>query len=181
MAKSEFTTKSFWEALPPEHFRPRNIHLECWLLYDTWRDLASEWLQECQAFDDWVPYGWGDKIFEKRWSCFPTDKKLPIINEWFKLHPQYYKPEVMKLDPGGVIPPHSHDYKPDDPDWLYNMALNYPDGCKFGVYPCGIIPYKPGEIYKLKVYNDHCVVNNSNEIRYHIVFKQGIDDAITVS
>ena len=43
---------------------------------------------------------------------------------------------------------------------------------KFGILPSGIIPYTAGDIYKIDVYADHSVKNESNEARYHLVFQE---------
>ena len=52
------------------------------------------------------------------------------------------------------------------------MCLNFPEGCRFAIYPTGLVPYKAGDIYKLHVHiSTHSVINNSTEDRFHIMLR----------
>ena len=134
---------------------------------------CTSWLKECQQFNDWSPYQGYDITFPGRYSTRPTEETFPEIMSFFKYNPQYIRPEIMKLEPKAAIPPHahipiSHYY---NKEYLYNMALNYPEGCRFGFIEGGYVPYKPGDWYKLFINYDHCVINDSDEDRYHLVWK----------
>ena len=40
---------------------------------------------------------------------------------------------------------------------------------RFGVKPKGQIPYHSGDVYRINTYNEHCVFNNSDTDRYHVL------------
>ena len=176
MARSKYSLKSFWD--------------ECVLTggkkTDQWEfvykcEVNDEIYKECVKFggpsgrggdsrDDWTPYTWGKQKFPGRYSHIPTKETFPVTTKWIE-DKGYRHPELMKLDPGVCITPHVHDFKEHIP-YMYNMCINHPKGCKFGVLPAGIIPYTAGDIYKIDVYADHSVKNESKEARYHLVFQE---------
>lgn len=164
MGKSTYTTESFWSSMSDDPCRFEFIETMPW---------ADHWYEECKAFDGWTPFQGYSAVFPGRFSHFPTKEDFPSITAYFQGKPNYIQPELMKLEPGAIIPPHAHiktsHYHADE--YLYNMAINYPEGCKFGFIEGGMIPYKQGDVYKLYINYDHCVVNDSNEDRYHLVWK----------
>ena len=85
-----------------------------------------------------------------------------------KSFPKYVNPVVSKLGINCEVPPHDHG---PQHQWLFNMSINEPEGSKT-VIGDTVIPYKPGDIYKLYVNNNHYVLNG-NEIRYHVLFRGG--------
>ena len=118
----------------------------------------------------------------KRWFAVPDSDNFPTIYKFLEDNKhQYQFPVISKLGPGGVFLPHIHE---DNDDLygmvehvLYNMCLNYPEGCKFAIYPTGLVPFKAGDIYKLYVNTGmHGVINNSTEDRFHIMFWPKIKD-----
>ena len=74
------------------------------------------------------------------------------------------------LDNEKILVHQHHHHKGAEPQFLYNMAINEPEGCKFAIYPSGIIPYNAGDIYKLYVHNKHAVING-NKDRFHLMFR----------
>jgi len=90
----------------------------------------------------------------------------------------YSRIQCDLLLPGGYIAPHA------DTDPLHNgipgqlvslnLAITHPKGCYFYIKNYGHIPFrKPGDIFLIDTCVPHCVVNNSDEDRYH--FKIHID------
>lgn len=104
-------------------------------------------------------------------------KDFPVICKFIEENRHRYgHPIVSKLAPQGVIAPHQHKLKRKGRfvvgRFLYNLCLNFPEGCRFAVHPTGLVPYRPGDIYKLNAHAGlHSVVNNSNEDRYHIMIR----------
>ena len=113
----------------------------------------------------------------KRWFAVPDSDNFPTIYKFLEKNKhQYHLPVISKLGPGGAILPHKHPLI-DNGDhmvghFLYNMCLNFPEGCKFAIHPTGLVPYKAGDIYKLHVHTGtHSVINNSTEDRFHIMLR----------
>ena len=75
----------------------------------------------------------------------------------------------MALEPGGYIEPHSDRKNNEKRLGAVNYALNNPEGCKFYMEGYGIVPFRDGLAYKLDISNKHCIVNDSNEVRFHII------------
>ena len=107
-----------------------------------------------------------------RWFAIPDQDNFPTIYKFLEENKhQYQMPVISKLGPGAVILPHRHIGQRHIP-FLYNMCLNFPDGCRFAIYPTGLVPYKAGDIYKLHVHTStHSVINNSTEDRFHIMLR----------
>ena len=102
------------------------------------------------------------------WWTVPQEEDFPTIHKFMKSFPKYVNPVVSKLGINCEVPPHDHG---PQHQWLFNMSINEPEGSKT-VIGDTVIPYKPGDIYKLYVHNNHYVLNG-NEIRYHVLFRGG--------
>jgi hypothetical protein len=154
----------------------------------------EEMLAECKRYTSWnsessFPLASGRKRHERifsttsnkyeetdrvssRYFAMPTKEDFPVIYEFLKCNEhQYFRPEISRLDPAGQIFPHTHMSSEFTEEWMFNMSLNFPDKCKFAVYPTGLIPYQAGDVYKLKVKNYHSVINESDTPRYHIMMR----------
>lgn len=115
----------------------------------------------------------------QRWLATPFDrpKDFPTICKFVEENKhQYGNPVISKLGPEGVIAPHQHKLKINGNRvlgrFLYNLCLNFPEGCRFAIHPTGLIPYRPGDIYKLHTHEGmHSVLNNTKEDRYHIMLR----------
>jgi hypothetical protein len=86
-------------------------------------------------------------------------KKLPYSN--------FSRVRIMKLAAGGYIMPHT-----DGPGRLFgplNIALTNPEGCRFIFKDYGEVPFKPGMGFLLDIGREHCVINESQEDRYHVI------------
>ena len=164
----------------------------------TFHDSISNHLQmleECKNFSAWVRMEGqeetSDHIIEKhgnlldgvdnvryispnkpwdRWLAIATQEHFPTLYEFLQKNSHQYKDcTVSKLGPGAKIKPHIHH--PLKPKYLYNLCINFPEGCKFEVHPNGEIPYRPGDIYRLQTRHLHSVTNDSTEDRYHVVME----------
>jgi hypothetical protein len=75
---------------------------------------------------------------------------------------------IMRLAPGGYIMPHT-DNKNQRAFSPLNIAINNPEGCNFIFKDKGLVPFVTGTGMILDVGREHIVINNSNEVRYHII------------
>jgi hypothetical protein len=167
-------------------------------LHDT-VDNHEAMYEECVRFTGWVPETseetdlYTEKIRKitptmrhrkpnfrpsnDRWFAIPDEKNFPSIYEFLQKNShQYFGTIISKMGPGCWLLPHTHgSYAPDGTppaeEYLYNMSLNYPDGCKFAVYSRGIIPFRAGDIYKIDVTQYHAVSNDSKSDRYHLMMR----------
>ena len=170
----------------PNH---EEMHKEC-IRYDNWIHAKTDPSVVSQDvinilrnnFEDAPSMKWdGGKFVPdtiwKRWFAVPNAEHFPSIHKFLEDNKhQYHLSVISKLGPGGVILPHTHKLI-DKGDFVvghtvFNMCINYPRGCRFAMYPTGLIPYKPGDIYKLNVHEgQHSVINNTNQDRYHLMMR----------
>lgn len=121
--------------------------------------------------EDQIDYKWTD-----------IADQCPITTEYFKNkfpYRQYKRLRFMWLEPGGKISLHrdskQRTFSP------VNIAINNPDGCDFNFKNKGTVPFKPGIAFLIDVGQHHEVINNSNEVRLHIIahgkrhYKEWID------
>ena len=109
------------------------------------------------------------RVYDDSWEYYhavPKEEDFPTIYEFLEQNPQYNKPTLSKLGPGETIM--LHDHGPRETQYIYNMSINEPVGSRMAIYPTGIVPYKPGDIWKLYVHNKHSVINGGDEWRYHM-------------
>ena len=78
-----------------------------------------------------------------------------------------FRVRLMILEPGGVIDWHS--------DWAYpaklsvNISLTNPKDCNFELKSIGTVPFTDKSAFMIDLSNEHSVVNNSDQTRYHII------------
>ena len=166
------------------------------VLHDT-TSLHEKIYEECKKFDRWthpldkyfpeeLTYNLSTMsgslldrggVMRKRWKVVrdeswdyyhtvPYKEDFPTIYKFLEQNTQYDRPVLSKLGPDETIL--MHDHGPWVDQYLYNMSINEPVGAKMAIYPTGIVPYKPGDIWKLYVHNKHSVHNGGNEYRYHM-------------
>jgi hypothetical protein len=118
-------------------------------------------------------YGFTNKTAPYTWteagnSC-PTLKKF--FTENFDYN-KFYRIRLMRLDPGGYLFPHQDHFDPKD-DHLkqINLAINNPEGCGLYFQRAGELPFVPGKMYKMNIYQVHAVYNDSNIPRYHLIIQ----------
>ena len=121
--------------------------------------------------EKWKIYG-SDAAPHGNWQYYwavPHKEDFPTIHEFMEKNPQYHHPVVAKLGTDEILLSHNHG---PAHQYLYNVSINEPDGAKSAIFPSGVIPFTPGDIYKLYVHNQHAVVNGG-ENRYHVMFRGG--------
>jgi len=94
---------------------------------------------------------------------------IPKTIELVKNFPfrNYGRIRIMRLSPGGYIMPHT-----DGPSRMFgpfNFALSNPEGCEFIFENFGLVPFRTGRGFMLDIGNRHCVFNQSNQYRYHVI------------
>lgn len=100
-----------------------------------------------------------------------AEKFMPATVNFFKHSwpcTQYSRLRIMKLSPGAIIEVHQDDPSPGKLSPI-NIAITQPKNCNFYIEGHGIVPFKEGKAFWLNVGLRHCVINNSNEYRYHII------------
>lgn len=89
---------------------------------------------------------------------------------------RFERVRIMRLDPQGYIMPHtdgnSRMFGP------FNIAVNNPAGCEFVFKKYGLVPHQQGRGIFLDVGSEHCIYNNSNEYRYHIIVHGYVNNEI---
>ena len=94
----------------------------------------------------------------------------PVTTNWLKnysLLDKFLRVRFMLLEPGGYIMPHRDNDKRKLQ--AINIALNNPDGCKFGMENYGLIPWSPGDVRLIDISTCHAVWNNSSIPRIHMI------------
>lgn len=91
-------------------------------------------------------------------------------DEW--PHGEFYKIRLLGLAPGGVIGLHSDDCHGLD---NFNLAIDHPIGCEFGVEGAGIVPFENGRAFMINVGRRHAVINPTGQLRLHITMYQSHD------
>jgi len=102
---------------------------------------------------------------------------MPVTVDYFKNTwpcTAYDRLRIMKLTPGAVIEVHQ-DYQGPLRMGPINLAITQPNECKFYIEGQGVVPFEPGSAIWLDVGRRHCVVNDSDEDRYHIIVHQQIE------
>ena len=103
----------------------------------------------------------------------PLADKCPITTEWFKdvwpWSPNLTRIRFMLLKPGGYIRVHSDTGKGNWELLNYNIAITNPETCWFAQEQANTIPWEPGDIRLIDVGRDHCVYNESNQERLHMI------------
>jgi len=86
----------------------------------------------------------------------------------------FFRVRIMLLEPHGYISIH----KDTEISQLYpvNIAITQPTDCLFVMEKHGVIPFSPGDAYWLDISNNHALVNNSDQPRWHIIVHQKIDN-----
>jgi hypothetical protein len=110
-----------------------------------------------------------------------SDQVPNIKKFWLEFPVQYFRRlRFMKLDPGGYIGVHNDvptespfknlaDLKPLENTVTVNVAITQPKDCKFVIENCGTVPWNEGSIFMINNTKNHCVVNNSDKPRIHVI------------
>jgi hypothetical protein len=141
---------------------------------------------EYNTNDGWQSFCLHGKSYDatREDEFYSDDRELSWTNEALEFLPQtveyfknvwpcdsYSRLRIMKLAPGAVIEVHQ-DHIGSPRMGPINIAITQPNNCNFYVEGNGIIPFVPGSAVWLDVGNRHCVINDSDEDRYHIIVHQ---------
>lgn len=123
---------------------------------------------EYDKTENWDRYGFSN-IQDANYHWTSICSSMPVTVELVKSMPflKHGRVRLMKLDPGGYIMPHTDGigriFGP------FNYAITNPVGCEFVYERFGKVPFKPGRGFMLDLGIKHCVINDSNEARYHLI------------
>jgi hypothetical protein len=108
--------------------------------------------------------------------------KVPSIVEFWKNFPveKYKRLRFMKLEPGGYIDVHNdlpsefpnltlQEIDPLNSTVSINVAIDHPAECEMILEERGLIPWASGKIFIINITRNHCVVNNSDRPRIHMI------------
>lgn len=97
--------------------------------------------------------------------------QAPVTVDFFKNrfpYRRYQRLRFMLIEPGGYILPHS-DNKNSNLGAAVNFSLNNPHGCRM-ITEHGVLPFDDsGSVFLFNNHYQHCVVNDSDEDRYHMI------------
>jgi len=114
-------------------------------------------------------YGLDSKTAKYDWT--EIQDHCPVTVRFFKEqfpYRRYARVRFMLLEPGGFIMPHQ-DHHTSFLGGAVNISLNQPDGCKL-VNTHGTMPFKDsGSMFYFNNHYPHCVYNDSNIDRFHII------------
>ena len=117
----------------------------------------------------------------KSWTSIAQQCPFTIefIKRNFEITDKTGRIRFMWLDPQGYILPHQDR----DESGLYetNIAISHPDDCKFRFLDYGTVPFEAGTAFMLDISNRHFVVNNSNQVRTHIIVHSKLATGIVKS
>ena len=133
--------------------------------HEGWESLTLHGL-DYDKTEHWDRYG---SLDESHYRWTEVCEYAPYIVSLIKSLPysKFGRVRIMKLSAGGYIMPHT-----DGPGRIFgplNIALTNPSGCKFVFKKYGTVPFEPGKGFLLDIGNEHCVINDSSEDRYHII------------
>lgn len=94
-------------------------------------------------------------------------KTVEMINK-IPGYSSFDRVRFMYLEPGGYITPHTDgNHNKLGP---VNIALNNPERCEFKMVDDEVyVPWAPGRAIKLNVGHTHSVMNDSDEVRVHMI------------
>lgn len=114
-------------------------------------------------------HGLDSSVVTYQWTAI--SKHCPITVNYFRNifpYSSYQRLRFMLLEPGGYILPHS-DNSNNSLCAAINISLNNPIGCQM-VTSKGVVPFQDtGSIFMFNNHHQHCVYNNSNIDRFHII------------
>jgi Aspartyl/Asparaginyl beta-hydroxylase len=138
---------------------------------------AYDATREDAHYNDTRPYIWTPE----------AEELMPQTVEYFKHtwpNAGYRRLRIMELAPGGIISVHK-DAQPPDALRAVNIAITQPNGCEFIMENYGTVPFTKSSAYMLNISNNHTVINDSEEYRFHIIahqeFNKDFDNMLVTS
>lgn len=112
-----------------------------------------------------------------------------ITNFWKNYFPVqgYKRLRFMKLSPGGFVDIHNdlpdggkfEDLDPLRQTLSINLAVVHPDNCNMIIEGCGTVPWQEGSAFIINITKNHCLVNNSNKDRIHMIAECVVGDRLS--
>jgi hypothetical protein len=124
--------------------------------------------REESYYNDNRPYVWTSE----------AQQCMPLTVDYFATKwpgGQFKRIRVMLLEPGGYISIHQ-DYAISKLTAI-NIAITQPTECQFVMAKHGTVPFFPGQALWLDISNQHAVINNSDQPRWHIIVHQSFDNS----
>jgi hypothetical protein len=119
-------------------------------------------------------YGESPEITEntsvlKSWTSIAQQCPCTVefIKNNFEITSNTGRIRFMWLDPQGYILPHQD--RVESGLFETNIAIGNPNDCKFRFLEYGTVPFETGTAFMVDISNRHFVVNNSDQIRTHII------------
>lgn len=104
---------------------------------------------------------------------------VAFVKENWKIDHTTGRIRFMYLEPGGYILPHEdRTYKGFTE---VNIAITNPDKCQFRFLNYGKVPFAPGSAFFVDLSNKHFVVNESENVRIHLIVHGVLKDGIVKS
>jgi hypothetical protein len=137
-----------------------------------WRSLAlygvsAETTQECPGKKVWT------SIAER------CPKTVEFIKTHWEINESTGRIRFMWLDPGGYILPHND--RSDKGFYECNVAVNNPHECRFRFMNFGTVPFENNSAFLVDISNKHFVVNQSNQLRTHLIVHASLKSGILKS
>ena len=132
-----------------------------------WQSLTLHGIDKHKT-EHYTKYGF-DTLEEANYHWTDVCELVPNLHKFLSELPYklFDRVRIMRLAPYGYIMPHS-----DGKGRIFsplNIAINNPNNCHFVFKDKGIVPFKAGSGMIIDVGRDHIVINNSDEVRYHII------------
>ena len=101
---------------------------------------------------------------------------VKFINEYWDIDDSTERIRFMWLEPGGYILPHQDR---NDPGFFEtNVAISHPNDCVFRFLNYGNVPFKSGSAFLVDISNKHLVINDSDQIRLHMIVHSKLKSGI---
>lgn len=104
---------------------------------------------------------------------------FPKTVSWIKKHnplASYARIRIMVLDPGGHSTPHK-DYQAGQAlCGPINIAVINPPGAEFVLEGGGLVPWQEGDFRSMDIGSYHCIRNNSDTPRIHLIITPSRND-----
>jgi hypothetical protein len=142
--------------------------------HEGWKSLTLHGIDNDKT-EHYTQYGF-NSLEEANYHWTEASDRLPNLTAFIKSLPysEFDRVRIMRLAPGGYIMPHS-DNKFERAFGPLNIAINNPEGCHFVFKNHGIVPFSAGTGLVLDVGAEHMVINNSSEVRYHVIVHGNYD------
>lgn len=131
-------------------------------------------------------YGKAPEITEnttvsKSWTSIAEQcpNTVKFIQQNFIINQDTGRIRFMWLDPKGYILPHQD--RIDSGFFETNIAIHQPQDCKFRFLEYGTVPFESGTAFLVDISNRHLVVNESDQVRTHIIVHSTIMPGIVKS